>query len=171
MQAAEYVGSRILGQHNIQAVECQQNICLLNDSDLVSSDGITQRTTHWICSDLYIRFLLPSSGYWLRVKFSQWYRYSKIVLYYRGSSSSNDCSPWQDARGLVSESMVYIKVFRPGINLLVPSPFRPFSLEGLSDYQDLDKKRYLDFLRSILQLSPEKRPSASALLKALWLRG
>lgn len=63
------------------------------------------------------------------------------------------------------------KYFDPEFNLLVSSPFPPCSLEGFSDYQDLDKKQYLDFLRSMLQLSPEGRPSASSLLQAPWLCG
>jgi serine/threonine-protein kinase SRPK3 len=54
-------------------------------------------------------------------------------------------------------------------NLLVPSPFSRLALERLSCYQDSDKKEYLEFISSMIQLLPEMRPSASALLKSPWL--
>lgn len=54
-------------------------------------------------------------------------------------------------------------------NLLVPSPFSRLTLERLSDYCDLDKRDYLEFISSMIQLLPETRLSASALLKSPWL--
>lgn len=53
--------------------------------------------------------------------------------------------------------------------LLVPSPFPQLDLENLSDYSEPDKKEYLDFIRSMVCLLPERRCSASALLKLPWL--
>ncbi|KAK3323099.1 kinase-like domain-containing protein [Cercophora scortea] len=59
-------------------------------------------------------------------------------------------------------------------NLLVPSPFPSgCSLEQFSrnpNLQGTERKQFLDFLRLMTRLDPNKRPSGSELLGAEWLR-
>lgn len=58
-------------------------------------------------------------------------------------------------------------------NLLTPSTFPPFPLGRICQNPQLsasEKTLFLDFIGSMVNLEPEKRPRARELLKAPWLK-
>jgi hypothetical protein len=70
---------------------------------------------------------------------------------------------------LLAKGRITDRFFNKEGHLLVPSPFPPCTLEDFSSYKADDREEYIEFLKSMLCLVPEKRKDALALLTSRWL--